>query len=80
MEFKEKFRFVESRLDTLMAFQEISGEAYIALSIELLRVGDDWGLKQVMNMIETAVWDEQNRKDKEKREREEKREERRRAK
>lgn len=68
MEFKEKFKFVESRLDTLMTFQEISVEAYIALSIELLRAKDNWDLKQVMDMIETAVWDEAKRKKEEERE------------
>lgn len=71
MEFKEKFRFVKDRLETLMSFREISGHAYIAISIELLRVEDDWGLTNVMDMMESAVLDEQDKKDREKKERDE---------
>jgi hypothetical protein len=80
MDLKKKFDFVNSKLETLMAFQEISSRDYVAISKQLMRAEDHFDLSNVMTEMETAAIKEQARKNKEKREREEKREERRRAK
>lgn len=85
MDFKEKFKFVNGRLYDLMAFREISGLDYVAISKKLMRAEDGIDLANVMDMMEIAVTDEQTRKNDKaihafEREREKKREERRRAK
>ena len=79
MDLKKKFDFINGRLETLMAFQEISSYDYVAISKQLMRAEDHFDLSNVMTEMETAVIKEQARKEKQKREREEKREARRRA-
>lgn len=65
MEFKEKFRFVESRLDILMAFDEITSWDYAVISKKLMMAEDRIDLENVMNMIETAVMKKPKKKDEE---------------
>lgn len=79
MDFEEKRRFVNDRLDTLMAYQEISSLDYVAISKKLMRAEDGIDLANVMDMMEIAVVDEQTRKNDKEREREKKREARLRA-
>lgn len=79
MDFEEKLRFVNDRLHTLMAYQEISSLDYVAISKKLMRAEDGIDLANVMDMMEIAVMDEQTRKNDKEREREKKREARRRA-
>lgn len=79
MDFEEKLRFVNDRLHTLMAYQEISSLDYVAISKKLMRAEDGIDLANVMDMMEIAVVDEQTRKNDKEREREKKREARLRA-
>ena len=73
MDFEKKFDFINSKLEQLMTFGEISSRDYVKISKQLIRAKDDIDLSSVMTEMEAAVIIEQTRKDKEKREREEKR-------